>query len=285
MRGIDRVEDDEDGFHDHEHPDREQHTPHHETAAAHELQHFGLDEPHSLASSLDVISRNFSSSDARAGSSLETATPASTSARLISAGRVPACSLIRSACPFGLDRQAVEHAPRRRLVVDLEQKRWIAARGDFLDAALDDDPAPVDDRDLVAGLLDLVEQVGGEEHRPALVTNARIRCAHLEDAGGVEAVHRLVEDQQGRVGDQAARDAEALAHAERVGLHAVVPAVGEADPLERLGDARIRRAVPRGRDDAQVLSPGQVRVEPRFLDDRADPCQRLGALRRLREAE
>jgi hypothetical protein len=38
--------------------------------------------------------------------------------------------------------------------------------------------------------------------------------AHLQDAGRVEAVHRLVEDQQCGIGDQAASDAEPLAHSQ-----------------------------------------------------------------------
>ncbi len=116
--------------------------------------------------------------------------------------------------PLGLDRGAVEHAPRRRLVVDLDQKGRISARGDFLNAALNDDPSPVDDGDLVAGLLDLVEQVGGEEHRASLGHERADQMPHLEDAGGVEAVHRLVEDQEGGIGDQAACYAEPLTHSQ-----------------------------------------------------------------------
>ena len=95
------------------------------------------------------------------------------------------------------------------------------ARGpphELLDRALGDDLAEVDDRRQVARLLDLVEQVRGEQHGAALVDQLADQAAELEDAGRVEPVHRLVEDQQLGVGEQAAGDAEALAHAERVGL-------------------------------------------------------------------
>ena len=54
----------------------------------------------------------------------------------------------------------------------------------------------------------------GEEDGAALVDECADQMPHLEDAGRVEAVHRLVEDQELWVGEQAARDPEPLAHAE-----------------------------------------------------------------------
>src|SRR5262249_28906110 len=38
-------------------------------------------------------------------------------------------------------------------------------------------------------------------------------------------------------------------------------------------------------DDLEVLPAGQVAVEPRLLDDRADPCERFSASRRDGQAE
>ena len=138
-----------------------------------------------------------------------------------------------------------------------------------------DDPPAVDDRRGVARLLDLVEQVRGEEHRAALADERADHLAELEDPGRVEAVGRLVEDQQLGVGEQAARDAEALAHALRVARDLLVGAVGEADARERAVDPRERLGAAHRGDDAQVLAPGQVRVEVRLLDDRADARERL----------
>ena len=110
-------------------------------------------------------------------------------------------------------------------------------------------------------------------------TSSRIEAAELEDAGRVEAVDRLVEDEQLRVAQQAARDAEALAHAERVGLDLVVGAArrGRRARARRRSRA-VRRPVARRGVDVQVLAPGQVRVEARLLDDRADAGERRGAL-------
>ena len=146
------------------------------------------------------------------------------------------------------------------------------------DRALGDDAALVDDRDDVAGLLDLVEQVRGQQHGAALADELADQVAELEDAGRVEPVHRLVEDQQLGVGEQAARDAEALAHAERVGLDLLVGARREADAGERAVDrGRGRRALAGGGVDVQVLAAGEVGVEARLLDDRADAGERRGA--------
>ena len=111
------------------------------------------------------------------------------------------------------------------------------------------------------------------------------QAAELEDAGRVEPVDRLVEDQQLGVAQQAARDAEPLAHAERVAPDAVVGARREPDALERAGDAAVGAAVARGGVHVQVLAARQVGVEARLLDDRADAGERGGPLGRQVVAE
>ena len=51
------------------------------------------------------------------------------------------------------------------------------------------------------------------EHGPALVGEGAQQGADPKDAVGIEAVDRLVEDQDARVSEQRRRDPEALAHA------------------------------------------------------------------------
>jgi DNA-binding CsgD family transcriptional regulator len=85
----------------------------------------------------------------------------------------------------------------------------------------------------MAGLLYFTQQVGGDEDGPALGDQARDQAAQFKDAARVETVHRLVEDNPLRVGQQAAGDAEPLAHPLRVAAHPVVAAVGQPDPVER----------------------------------------------------
>ena len=215
--------------------------------------------------------------------------PAWTSARFTSAGRDVRGERQAKVARLDLDLRD-SRAPLRGAVARPRRRRPRRATvGSPLDAisldrALQDDAAVVDDRDLVAGLLDLVEQVRREKHGATFADERADQVAHLEDAGRIETVHRLVEDQQRRIGEQAAGDAEPLAHAERVGLHPVVGAVREPDSLERAVDAAVRGAVARRGDDPEVLAAGQVRVETRLLDDRADAGERLTALGRLRQS-
>ena len=111
----------------------------------------------------------------------------------------------------------------------------------------------------------------------AFVDERAQQVPELEDARRVEAVHRLVQDEQLRIGEQAARDAEALAHPHRVRAHAVAGAMGEPDALDRRLDPRKCLAPARSGDHGEVLTPAQVPVEARLLDDRADTCERLRA--------
>ena len=70
--------------------------------------------------------------------------------------------------------------------------------------ALGDDLAAADHDQLVGDHLDLVQQVGGQQHGAAAVGEVAQQAAHPVDAGRVEAVGRLVEDQHLR-GRRAAR--------------------------------------------------------------------------------
>ena len=148
--------------------------------------------------------------------------------------------------------------------------------------------AAVDDRDLVAGLLDLVEQVRREEHGAALVDERADEAAHLEDAGRVEAVHRLVEDQQRGVGEQAAGDAEPLAHAERVRLHAVAGALAPGRPARATASMRPSASrLARGGDDlagSRGRSGGGGSAAPRRSRRRARaPRARCAGLRQAEQ--
>ena len=85
--------------------------------------------------------------------------------------------------------------------------------------------------------LDLVEQVGGEQHGAAAVGEVAEQSAHPPDAGRVEPVGRLVEDQHLRVADQRRREAEPLPHAQGVVAHAPRRLRrGQADEVEHLVD-------------------------------------------------
>jgi hypothetical protein len=89
-------------------------------------------------------------------------------------------------------------------------------------------------------------------------------------AGRVEAVRRLVEQEQGRIAQQGSRDPEALLHAERVGRDLVAGAITEARQVEELLDPS-RRSRSSGRCQLpEVLTAGEEWIEGWRLDEGAD---------------
>ena len=74
--------------------------------------------------------------------------------------------------------------------------RTVPAPQELVDLARGEHPAVADDRHRGAHLLDLGEDVGAEQDRHAGLAEGADRVADLADAGRVEAVGRLVEDQQ-----------------------------------------------------------------------------------------
>ena len=146
--------------------------------------------------------------------------------------------------------------------------------------ALDQQPAAGDDADPVADLLHLAEQVAGQQHGLPAGGEVDESRAHVGHAGRVQPVGRLVEDQQVRVAEQRRGHAEALLHAERVRPEPVAAAIGRGRPAPApRSTAPVRHAAVAGQH-AQVVPPGQVRVEARSLDQRADPGDRGRVARR-----
>ncbi len=79
---------------------------------------------------------------------------------------------------------------------------------------LQDQLACVEHTDPGAQGRDLRQQVAGEEDRHALVVQADQQVTDIPDAPRVEAVRRLVEDEQPGAAHQRAGQAKPLAHAE-----------------------------------------------------------------------
>ena len=141
--------------------------------------------------------------------------------------------------------------------------------------ALGDDLAVADDDDLVGDALDLVEQVRAEQHGAALVGVAAQQVAHPADAGRVETVGRLVEDEHLGVAEQRVGDAEPLAHAEGVVAHpAVRLLLGEADELDHLVDA-VPPDAHEDRAERQHLAAGAAGVLGGRVEQQADVAARV----------
>src|SRR6266511_284861 len=85
----------------------------------------------------------------------------------------------------------------------------------------------------------------------------------------VEAVRGLVEDHERGIAEKGRRDAEALAHAERVRAELRPAALGKPEPREQGIDARERAATAKDRDRRQVVAAREVRIEGGDLEHRA----------------
>ena len=119
--------------------------------------------------------------------------------------------------------------------------------------------------------------MAGDEHGPALVGQAADQAAQPVDALGVEAVGRLVEDQDLGVAEQGGGQPEALAHAEREAPDPAAAGGGQPGLLQDLVDPP--RVEPgRGGQDPEVVAGRAARVEPARLQDRPDPAGRVGQL-------
>ena len=138
-------------------------------------------------------------------------------------------------------------------------------RGQRRQLVLQHQPAAVEHADPGAQLLDLGQQVAGQEDRRPAAVQLEQQLADLVDALRVQAVGRLVEHQQLGTAQQRAGQPEPLPHAQRVRLHRPAADAGQPDLLQHLVDPRApgaprRRPGPDGVEQREVLPPGQVPV-------------------------
>ncbi len=144
-----------------------------------------------------------------------------------------------------------------------------------------DDPSRAHDRDPVADVLHLGQQMAGQQHGHAVLGQTPDQQPHVPHAGGIEAGRRFVEQQQLGIAQQCRGDPQALAHAMRVAADAVTLAAGQLHGLQRLIDPVARAPAVVGGEHLQVAPRVEVRIEGRRLDEAGDPLQRLHALDRV----
>ena len=145
-------------------------------------------------------------------------------------------------------------------------------------AAVGHDHAAADDHQVVGDDLDLVQQVRGQQDGAAALGEALEQPAHPVDAGRVESVGGLVQDQHLRVTEQCVRDAEPLPHAEGVVADpAVALAAGQADDLEHLVDPATGQPH-HGGAEAKDLAAGPAGVLRRGVQQDADVPAGVGEL-------
>src|SRR5687768_10808417 len=107
-----------------------------------------------------------------------------------------------------------EYVRGPQMVRHSNTRREVPVRGeDLIDVSLGQQPATSDDRHGVRDLLYLSENVAGDEHRLSPASEVLHHGADLVNAGRVETIGRLVEDQQVRVFEQRRGYRKALFHA------------------------------------------------------------------------
>jgi hypothetical protein len=150
--------------------------------------------------------------------------------------------------------------------------------------ALGDDLAAADHHQLVGDLLDFAQQVRGQQHGSRAVGEVAQEPAHPHDALGVQAVGGLVEDEHLGVAEQRMRDAQPLAHAERVRADALSRGLArQADVVEDRGHAVAPHAE-RHRGNGERLFAGPSAVLRRGVEEHAHVAARVGD-RAVRRAE
>jgi len=153
----------------------------------------------------------------------------------------------------------------RRALVDL-----LAHAGDL---ALGDDVPVVDEHDAVGEEVDLVEDVAGEEHVAPLLRERLEERDRLGARHRVEAVERLVEDDDLRVVRDRLSETDALAHPLAIPRDAAARGFLEADLRDRVGGLGLRvgagQAVEEQRRPHELVSgePGREGVVLRAVAD------------------
>ena len=149
----------------------------------------------------------------------------------------------------------------------------------ILERTFMDQPAFAEDGHAVAHLLDLTEQVGIEQDRhPALRSQAEDEVAKPLDAFRVEAIGRLVEQQDFRFRQQRLGQGEALAHPVGVGADLRADALGQADAVDDFARGLFVEGAGVAGQDAEVFPAAEVFVEGRTFKDRADLAEGAGVV-------
>ena len=141
----------------------------------------------------------------------------------------------------------------------------------------------VHDQDRLRQPLDLLEDVRGEEDRPAGRGHRLEQAHHVQPLARVHAVERLVEQQDRRVVDQGAGELGALAHALGVRGDRAVGDLGQLDRRDGLPRRGVRVGqVVEPRVEPDELEAGQEGVDRLALRDQSDLGVHLGAAQAVR---
>jgi hypothetical protein len=136
------------------------------------------------------------------------------------------------------------------------------------------DAAAAQDHQLVHPFLDLRQDVRSDDDGRALRAQLVQDAVEIVDAVGIEAVGRLVKEDQLRRAEQQLGKAQALPHAFRVAAHTAVGRGGKTDPFQHVAAGFARHLLQVG-EQLQQLHAGQVVVGDKILRQVADTAPHI----------
>src|SRR5215211_2122105 len=144
--------------------------------------------------------------------------------------------------------------------------------------------APVADHGYpVAQLLDLGEEVAGEEDRQAFLVEAADERAHVAHPARIQAVRRLVEDQDLRLPQQRGGYRQALLHTRRIRLDLVPLSPEKPDRLKDPRHGRFPLAPVGGCEDLEVVARREIVIEAGRVHETGDALATTGSAGRTPE--
>ena len=132
----------------------------------------------------------------------------------------------------------------------------------------------VDHGDLRGQPVGLVEILRRQEHGRSIGDEPLDRLPELQTAARVETGRGLIEEEDGRLGDERGREIEPAAHAPGVGLGRPARRVEQFKALQQLMPAPLGLGTTlaiQASDHREVLKPGEVFVDRRILAGESDP--------------
>jgi len=181
----------------------------------------------------------------------------------------------------GLASECLDEQSRAGILagIDLDAVgRWRKAVEQLRDPSGDDEPAAIEDRDLLADPLNVRQDVTRQHDRRGLAQPPDQR-QQIAAAFRIERRHRLIEDQELGTAEDGLADPQPLAHPRRVGPDLAIGGLLETDPLERLvgSISKLGAGQPEEvADEAEELPPRHPAVVARLLVEDPDAPVQLG---------
>ena len=117
-----------------------------------------------------------------------------------------------------------------------------------------DDAATGNDDDMVSYVLDLVNEMAGDKDSLAVGREGSQKPPDPADAFGIQAVGRLIQNNNAWIAEEGRGDPQPLTHPQRVRSHALPGGVRKSDELQDSTDPRMRNAI--GLSQPGEMGPG-----------------------------